>query len=67
MRTSTTMMSLETVPSSKKIEIMSESMTEPVYAQMVLKHRDSSDADDLEQLCLEIGRIQLIIRPAGCS
>lgn len=61
------MMSLETVPSSKKIEIMSESMTEPVSAQMVFKHRDSSDADDLEQLCLEIGRIQLIIRPAGCS
>ena len=44
------------------IEIMADAVTDPVYSQMVLRHLESSDADDLEQLCLEKSKLQRITK-----
>ena len=44
------------------IEIMADAVTDSVYSQMVLRHLESSDADDLEQLCLEMSKLQRITK-----
>eukprot|EP00970_Alexandrium_tamarense_P017486 scaffold9728_cov113-Alexandrium_tamarense.AAC.1 len=47
---------------TEMIEIMADAVTDPVYSQMVLRHLESSDADDLEQLCLEMSKLQRITK-----
>eukprot|EP00970_Alexandrium_tamarense_P017649 scaffold10388_cov100-Alexandrium_tamarense.AAC.1 len=47
---------------TQMIEIMADAVTDPVYSQMVLRHLESSDDDDLEQLCLEMSKLQRITK-----